>query len=82
MTKQKIQACVTAIIAWNKAKTWTNYQNLRRDCYLKLNSYNPILWAIYTHIKTIWNILTGKYARCEETLRNDKGLQAHYGVEV
>lgn len=77
MTEEKIRACMRAILAWNKNKTWTNYKNVKRDCFCRLKSYNSVLWAIYVNVKTIWNTLSGKYCRCERDWRRDGMLQYH-----
>ena len=66
--------CVKSIVAWNRVKSWANYNAVRKYGYLNWNHTPAPLWAIYTHVKTIWNTLVGKYKRCEKVLKEDGRL--------
>ena len=62
---------IKSIVAWNHEKSWANYKAVCKYCYLNWNHIPTPIWAIYTHVKTIWNTFIGKYKRCEEKLKAD-----------
>lgn len=72
--------CIAAILAWNKEKSWHNFQQLRRDCYVRFK-HEPRLWhSAYTLVRTTWKVLNGKYRRCEAQWRED-GTLKYYGLD-
>ncbi len=71
--------CISAILAWNREKSWRNFQQLRRDCYIS-RSQSKVLHSAYTLVRTTWKVLTGKYSRCEAQWRAD-GTLKYYGLD-
>ena len=71
---QRRAMCVKAIIAWNREKSWENYTALCKYGYVNWDHIPAPIWAIYTHVKTIWNTLIGKYKKCELGLLEDGRL--------
>ena len=71
--------CISAILAWNREKSWRNFQRLRHDCYIRLRSESKVWHSVYTLVRTTWKVLTGKYSRYEAAWRAD-GTLKYYGL--
>ena len=72
--------CVKSIVAWNHKKSWANYNAVCKYCYLNWDHTPAPIWAIYTHVKTIWNTLVGKYKKCEAKWIAEGELNYYLGV--
>ena len=74
------EQCIKSIVAWNHEKSWANYNALRKYAYLNRDNAPAPIWAIYTHVKTIWNTLVGKYRKCEAAMKEDGRLEYYLGA--
>lgn len=75
------KAVIENILAWNAKKSWSNYQGVRRNCFLNANNLPKWMFFIYTCYKPIWNTLIGKYRRCEKIWREDGTVERWLGNE-